>query len=89
MKMYYTWISKKQIGVIFSNWKRGNLDLTEEQVKWLYNKCAEVKGFNNNNNFQDVLSRVKSAIDSIFDNSYSEAEESIKSAYSLYNAIFA
>ena len=87
--MYYTWISKKQIGVIFSNWKRGNLDLTEEQVKWLYNKCAEVKGFNNNNNFQDVLSRVKSAIDSIFDNSYSEAEESIKSAYSLYNAIFA
>ena len=87
--MYYTWISKKQIGVIFSNWKRGNLDLTEEQIKWLYNNCAEVKGFNNNNNFQDVLSRVKSAIDSIFDNSYSEAEESIKSAYHLYNAIFA
>lgn len=87
--MYYTWISKKQIGVIFANWKRGNLDLTEEQVKWLYKNCAEVKGFNNNNMFQDVLNRVKSAIDSIFDNSYSEAEEGIKTAYSLYNAIFA
>lgn len=87
--MYYTWISKKQIGVIFSNWKRGNIDLSEEQIKWLYNSCAEVKGFNNNMNLEDVLKRVKSAIESIFSGNIKEAEDAVKSAYTLYNAIYA
>lgn len=87
--MYHTWISKKQIGVIFANWKKGNLNLTEEQIKWLYNDCAEVKGFNNNNHFEDVLRRVKSAIDSIFAGDCLEAEKSVIGAYELYNAIFA
>lgn len=87
--MYYTWISKKQIGVIFSNWKKGNLNLTEEQIKWLYAECAEVKGFNNNMRFEDVLQRVKSGIDSIFSNDYAEAEKAVIGAYDLYHTIYA
>lgn len=87
--MYYTWISKKQIGVIFSNWKRGNINLTDDQIKWLYNSCAEVKGFNNNNRFEDVLRRVKNAIDSIFAGNNAEAESEINTAYDLYNVIYA
>lgn len=87
--MYYTWISKKQIGVIFCNWKKGNLNLTEEQIKWLYAECAEIKGFNNNMSFEDVLRRVRSAIDSIFSNDYAEAEKSVICAYELYHTIFA
>lgn len=86
--MYYTWISKKQIGVIFSNWKRGNIELTEAQIKWLYNSCAEVRGYNNNR-FEDVLRRVKSAIDSIFANDFDGAKTAINGAYDLYNAIYA
>ena len=87
--MYYTWISKKQIGVIFSNWKRGNIELSEEQIKWLYNSRAEVIGLNNNMNLEDVLKRVKSAIESIFSGNIKEAEDAVKSAYTLYNAIYA
>lgn len=86
--MYYTWISKKQIGVIFSNWKKGNLNLTEEQVNFLYKECAEVKGLNFNHNFDDVLQRVKYAVDCIFANNFSEAEKSINSAYRLYHTIY-
>lgn len=31
--MYYTYISKKQIGVIFRNWKQGKIKLDEEAIK--------------------------------------------------------
>lgn len=88
-KMYYTWISKKQIGIIFANYKRGNINLTEEHIKWLYAECAEVKGFNNNNHLEDILCRVRRAIDSIFSNNYAEAEKAIIASYDLYNKIFA
>ncbi len=33
--MYYTYISKKQIGVIFRNWKQGKIKLDEEVIKFL------------------------------------------------------
>ena len=85
---YYTFISKKQIGVIFSNWKKGNLNLTEDEIKFLYNNCAEIRGLNFNHNFDDVLQRVKYAIDSVFANNFSEAESQIKSAYRLYGTIY-
>lgn len=87
--MYYTWISKKQIGVIFFNWKKGNLNITEDMIKWLYNTCAEVKGFKNNFRFDDVLSRVRSSIDMIFAGNHAEAEEALNGAYSLYSTIYA
>ena len=86
--MYYTFISRKQIGVIFANWKKGNLNLDENIIKFLYDKCAEVRGYNNNNNFEDVLARVKCAIENIFTNEYKEAEKEIKSAYNVYNVNF-
>lgn len=88
MSKYHTYISKKQIGVIFSNWKKGNLDLTEEDIKCLYNSFAEVKGFNTNNNFEDCLVRVKRGIESIFDGNIEEAQEQILSGLRLYHAIY-
>ena len=86
--MYYTYISRKQIGVIFSNWKRGNLNLAEEQINWLYNTCAEVKGYNNNHDFDAVLQRVKAGIDHIFNGDLEEAQKSIEGAYKFYNICF-
>jgi hypothetical protein len=47
-----------------------------------------VKGYKNDNNFEDVLVRVKDAIDKIFSNDYKEAEEEIKGAYEWYNVHF-
>ena len=87
--MYYTYISKKQIGVIFSNWKRGNISLSEEHIKWLYDHCCEVKGYINNNAREDVLHTVKCAIDHIFSGEYAEAEEEIGHAFSAYHHIYA
>ena len=86
--IYYTYISRKQIGVIFSNWKKGNLNLDETIIKFLYNECAEVKGYNNNNNFEDVLERVKDTIQKIFAGDYKEAENEILSAYRVFNLNF-
>lgn len=86
--MYYTYISKKQIGVIFRNWKQGKIKLDEEVIKFLQDHCAEVRGYKNDNNFEDVLVRVKSAIDKIFENDFQKAEEEIKNAYKWYNTYF-
>lgn len=86
--MYYTFITRKQIGVIFANWKKGNLNLDEKIIKFLYDKCAEVRGYKNNNNFEDVLVRVKDAIEEIFANNYADAEREIENAYNVYNINF-
>lgn len=85
---YYTYITRKQIGVIFSNWKKGNLNFSEELISFLYNHCAEVRGFNNNNTFEDVLVRVKNGIEMIFNNDIENAEKEIISAFNLFNCSF-
>ena len=87
--MYYTFISRKQIGVIFANWKKGNLNLDENIIKFLYDRCAEIRGYKRDNSFEDVLLRVKEAIEKIFANDYEEAEQEIKQAYNKYNIITA
>lgn len=86
---YHTYISRKQIGVIFANWKRGNLSLTEDHIHWLYNRCAEIRGFNDNNAFEDVLQRVKHGVDAIFAGDLAEAQEKIEEAYDYYHIIYA
>lgn len=87
--MFYTWISKKQIGVIYSNWKRGLLNLDETQIKWLYDWCAEHNGYKADNyNAEDVLARVKNAIDAIFSGSMEDAQQNIDCAWNKYNACF-
>lgn len=88
MNAFYTYISRKQIGVIYGNWKRGNLNLDKNIIGFLYDSCAEVSGYVNNQTFNDVLNRVKSGIDNIFNNDYTEAEKEIRNAYELYNCIY-
>lgn len=88
MTAYHTYLSRKQIGVIFSNWKKGNVNLTEEQINWLYKSCCEVRRYNDNNSFEDVLQRVKAGLESIFSGEYEEATNQINGAYELYNIIY-
>jgi len=85
---YHTYISKKQIGVIFGNNKRGNITVSNEIISWLYNSCAEVRGCNYNDNFESVLYTIKSAIDEIFKNEYEKAQADIERAYRQYKIIF-
>lgn len=74
--MFVQYLSKKQIGVIFSNWKKGNLDLTEEQIKYFYNVCAECRHLHRQDHpkLADNVDRVKRAIDCIFNGDLAEAQ---------------
>lgn len=83
---FATYISRKQIGVIYSNNKRGNLHLEDEIVSWLYNSCAECRY--NYNNVNAYLDDVKAAIDMVFSNKYAEAEAAIRRAFATYNRKF-
>lgn len=47
-----------------------------------------MRGYKNDNNFEDVLVRVKDAIDRIFSEDYEGAEEEIKGAYGFYKINF-
>lgn len=88
MKAYYTFISKKQIGVIFANWKRGTLTLSEEVINWLYRRCSEIRGFIDNTAYEGVLSEVKEAIDAIFAGDLAVAHANIEDAYARYHIIY-
>lgn len=51
--MYYTYISKKQIGVIFRNWKQGKMKnkkivmtaIAKDNIKDLYDTYFELRGY--------------------------------------------
>lgn len=85
--MFVTFISKKQIGVIFSNWKRGNLNITDAMIKWLYDDIAEIRGkyAQSNATLADAANGVKKAIDAIFAGDFASAEAEITRAYGYFN----
>ena len=86
MSGYAIYISRKQIGVIYSNYKKNNLKLSEDIVSWLYNSCVERRY--NDNNINSFLAGVKKAIDLIFENNFEKAEHEIKLAFQQYNLRF-
>lgn len=85
---YYHYISKKQIGVIFAAVKRGDIYLNDTQISYMYRHFSEVRGFNNNNNFQDILLEVKCCINAIFEKDYEEAQQCINRAFSKECSFF-
>lgn len=87
--MFYTKISKKQIGVFFANYKNGNLKIDDDMIKWLYSDIADFGGYNDNSSREDIQMRVKSALEQVFDGKYEEAASGLKTAYTLFNAIYA
>ena len=88
MSQYYTYISRKQIGAIFANYKQGKLQMTDEDVKLMYDRFSEVRGFNNNANYEDALDRMKAAIDSVFAGDLEEAQTWLNGALGVYKASY-
>lgn len=74
---YYTFISRKQIGVIFSNWKRGTISAPDAYISYLYNHVADSKGYINNTNEEDIRADIRMAIEALFDNNAEFAQMSI------------
>lgn len=71
--------TKKQIGIIFKNWKENNIKLEEEDIKRLY-RIADYHSpdyYNNNNIYLD---NVMKAIQFLFDNNFKEAQQRLNFA---------
>lgn len=76
--VYYTYISRKQIGVIFRANKDGNLNLSQEVISLLYNNVAERRTFVNGNiGMEEMCRATKNAIDMIFAKNYEEAQKEL------------
>lgn len=80
--LYYESISKKQAGVIFSANKQGLIKMNDLQVKYMYNHFVELRSYNNDNNYQDILNNMRNAVQAIFDKDYKKAQEEIEHAFS-------
>lgn len=68
-------ISKKQAGVIFGAWKRGEIDATKEEIDMMYFRYVGFSEQTTDAKVADVCSKLKSVVDSIFakDGSANEA----------------
>lgn len=87
MNAYTFGLTRKQAGVIFSAYKNGKIDVTEEHISFLYNTVVDFKCYYNSR-YQDVMDRMKSGLESIFAGNYEEATESIKGSYDSYHRNF-
>ena len=81
-------LSTKQAGVIFRNWKLGNIDLEEQTIKDVYKFANDSISIYSD---RDVIERCEDdffeAVKCLFNGEYKKAEQLIKSAtYSRYHA---
>lgn len=89
MSKFVKFISKKQIGVIYAASRRGEMNLTEEEIKFLYNEIAESHSYAiDRHDLAEACQAVADALDMIFrDGNYTEAEELIRWAFRKYNGL--
>ena len=85
---YYSSITKKQANVIYMTNKQGLINLSDVEMKYIYNHFVDINGFCNNNDQQNVYDIVKSTVQAIFDKNYELAQEELKRAFKLECANF-
>lgn len=76
-------LTRKQAGVIFKNYKQGNLNLTDADVKFLYDSL--VGDSYPDATMQDVYSKAHKAVDACFAEDYEEAEKQFRAAEFVYH----
>ena len=88
MSMMIYGLTRKQVGVIFSNYKRGNLPkLNDEIVKFLYDHVADQKHYSDSH-LQDVYDRARTGLEAIFEGDFEAAQESIIGSYEAFNIYY-
>lgn len=79
---YVFGLTRKQVGVIFSNYKRGNLNINEKEISYLYNNVADKKysvlGLNTKT--RDTFDRLRDALELVFAGCYHTAAKEIRIA---------
>ena len=71
-----TEFTRKQIGVIFSNAKRGNLKVEKWMMSEMYN-LADYYGFDDNGTVEAEEKEIRSILDSVFAGDMEEAQKKI------------
>ena len=74
--MRLTGISRKQAGVIYRNWKLGNIEMTQETVGMMYD-FADFTTCNAQQCDIDLVDYLREAIDAIFANDFETAQARI------------
>ena len=80
---YYSSITKKQANVIYMTNKQGLINLSDIEMKYIYNHFVDINDLCNNNNQQNIYDIVKNAVNAIFDKNYELAQEELKKAFNL------
>lgn len=65
----YTYLTKKQAGIVFAAYKRGDIDVSQKFINAMYNIVGVRVGGMDEAMF-DIYSRASHAIDAIFDDNY-------------------
>ena len=75
--------SRKQAGVIYRAVKEGKIELTKDEVSASYDYSGSVEVFNNTaaNHVENIIAAVRGAIDAIFDNDYTLAQNYLTNAF--------
>lgn len=83
--MYSFGLTRKQCGVIFSNWKRGNIEATELMIKWMYDIIQDSRVYitSSEAEYNDTM---RMTLDAVFAGEYEEASAMFKNAFSRWNA---
>ena len=87
MSWFYSSITKKQAGVIFSANKQGKIHIPDTAIKYMYRHFVDVRAYADNSTQQDIYDRLKKGVDLIFKNDYEEAQKEIMSAFEMQTII--
>lgn len=73
-------ITTKQAGVIYGNWKRGNIEATREDMDFVYRYADRFVHETTDSHEADVADRLRACVDAIFANNYAEAKAQLDGA---------
>ena len=77
-------LTRKQCGVVFANWKKGNIEATETMIKWMYDiiqdSCVYVTSAE-----AEYRKTMKNVVDHIFAGDYESATASFQNAFGRWN----
>ena len=84
---FVTDVSQKQVGVIYLNAKKGNIDLPQDDIKILYNQVvgSGIGRYKQDNHMlEDANIRIRMGIEYLFRGKYKEAEKEIKNGLKYF-----
>lgn len=86
-KAMFKGYTRKQAGVIFSNYKRGNIQITKENVNTLYNYADWCSDWMKQSD-KDYCNAIKAAVQACFDSDYDKAQSMLDHAFYVLNLAY-